>query len=167
MAAATTPHARSSKRPLLPREQPALENSHWSEALIVLSHLTDNSGYADRAAAAVRIFESVVPGKSYLAGHLSRRMEEDEEALFLPAGAAWGRAQDMLTHGPVRLVLVGDSSGPEYRRLHRAALRVYAPHRVVLPLDSEKDAERIDGLGFRLAGMRRCTPAWVTAASPP
>ena len=54
----------------------------------------------------------------------------------------------MLTHGPVRLVLVGDSSGPEYRRLHRATLRVYAPHRVVLPLDSEKDAERIDGLGF-------------------
>ena len=147
----TTP-LRSFEAALLPREQPALDNSHWAEVLIVLSHLTDNSGYADRAAAAVRIFESVVPGKSYLAGHLSRRMEEDEEALFLPAGAAWGRAQDMQTHGPVRLVLVGDSSGPEYRRLHRAALRVYAPHRVVLPLDSEKDAERIDGLGFPTRG---------------
>ena len=100
----------------------------------------------------MRIFESVVPGKSYLAGHLSRRMEEDEEALFLPAGAAWGRAQDMLTHGPVRLVLVGDSSRPEYHRLHRAALRVYAPHRVVLPLDSGIDAERISELGFPTRG---------------
>ena len=147
----TTP-PRSFEAALLPREQPALENSHWAEVLIVLSHLTGNSGYADRAAAAVRIFEPVVPGKSYLAGHLSRRMEEDEEALFLPAGAAWGRAQDMQTHGPVRLVLVGDSSRPEYRRLHRAALRVYVPHRVVLPLDSGIDSERIRELGFATRG---------------
>ena len=143
---------RSFEAALLPREQPVLENSHWAAVLIVLSHLTGNSGYADRAAAAVRIFESVVPGKSYLAGHLSRRMEEDEEALFLPAGAAWGRAQDMQTHGPVHLVLVGDSSRPEYRRLHRAALRVYAPHRVVLPLDSGIDAKRIRELGFPTSG---------------
>ena len=147
----TTPPS-SFEAALLPREQPALDNSHWAEALIVLSHLTNDSGYSDRAAAAVRIFESVVPGKSYLGAHLSRRMEEDEEALFLPAGAAWGRAQDIQIHGPVRLVLVGDSSGPEYRRLHRAALQVYAPHRVVLPLDSERDAGRISELGFPTRG---------------
>ena len=145
----TTP-PRSFEAGLLPREQPALDNGCWAEALLALSHLTGDAGYSDQAAAALKIFESVVPGKSYLGSRASRRMEEDEEALFLPAGAAWGRAQDMLTQGPVTLVLVGDSSGPAYRRLHRAALRVYAPHRVVQPLDTKRDAGQIRELGFPL-----------------
>ena len=135
---------------LLTREQPVLDNSLWAEALLNLSQLTGDEGYAALAAAALRIFEPVVPGKSYLGSHSSRRMEEDEEALFLPAGAAWGRAWDLLTHGPVRLVLVGDSSRPAYRRMHRAALRTYAPHRMVQPLDSKRNAEQIRGLGFPL-----------------
>jgi uncharacterized protein YyaL (SSP411 family) len=86
-------------------------------------------------------------------------MEEDEEALFLPAGSAWGRARDMQTHGPVSLVLVGDSSDPAYRRLHRAALRVYAPHRLVQPLESGRDAGQIRELGFptdREASLYAC-----------
>ena len=145
----TTP-PRSFEAALLPREQPALDNGCWAEALLALSHLTGDAGYSDQAAAALEVFESVVPGKSYLGSHPSRRMEEDEEALFLPAGAAWGRARDMLTHGPVSLVLVGDSSRPGYRRLHRAALRVYAPHRVVQPLDADRDEEQIRELGFPL-----------------
>ena len=56
----------------------------------------------------------------------------------------------MLTHGPVSLVLVGDSSSAAYRRLHRAALQSWVPHRVVQPLDWGRDAERIRGLGFPL-----------------
>ena len=139
---------RSFEAELLPREQPVLDNSCWAEALLTLSQLTGDDEYANRAAAALKIFETVVPGKSYLGTYPSRRMEEDEEALFLPAGAAWGRAQDMLTQGPVRLALVGKSSSPAYRRLHRAALRVYAPHRVVQPLDSERDAAQIRELRF-------------------
>ena len=139
---------RSFEAALLPREQPALDNGSWAEALLILSELTGNGGYARRAAATLSVFDSVVPGKSYLGAHSSRRMEEDEEALFLPAGAAWARARDLLTHGPVSLTLVGDSSGSDFRRLHRAALRIYAPHGVVKPLDSERDAEQIRGLGF-------------------
>ena len=135
---------------LLPREQPVLDNSCWAEALLALSYLAEDKGYRDKAAGTLKIFEAVVPGKSYLGSHDSRRMEEDEEALFLPAGAAWGRAQDMLTHGPVSLVLVGDSSSAAYRRLHRAALQSWVPHRVVQPLDWGRDAERIRGLGFPL-----------------
>ena len=125
-----------------------LDNAHWAEALLTLSHLTGDTGYGDRAEAALRVFETVVPGRSYLGTRASRRMEEDEEALFLPAGSAWGRARDMLTHGPVSFVLVGDSSRADYRRLHRAALGVYAPHRLVQPLDVERDADQIRGLGF-------------------
>ena len=143
----TTP-PRSFEASLLPREQSALDNGHWAEALMVLSHLTDSGQYLERAGAALKKFEDSVPGRSYLGSQQSRRMEEDEEALFLPAGSAWGRAQDMLAQGPVRLVLVGDSSGPEYRRLHGAARQIYAPHRIVLPLDRQRDAERIGKLGF-------------------
>ena len=143
-----TPPPQSFEAGFLRREQPVLDNSGWAEALLVLSHLTGKAGYAERAAAALRIFEQVVPGKSYLGDHASRRMEEDEEALFLPAGAAWGRARSLLTHGPVSLVLVGDASDPSYRPLHQAALRVSAPHKVVQPLDIERDAERIRELGF-------------------
>ena len=143
-----TTQPRSFEAGLLPREQPVLDNAHWAEALLTLSHLTGDTGYGDRAAAALSVFETVVPGKSYLGTRASRRMEEDEEALFLPAGSAWGRARDMLTHGPVSFVLVGDSSRADYRRLHRAALGTYAPHRLVQPLDVERDADQIRGLGF-------------------
>ena len=133
---------------ILAREQPVLDNAHWAEALLSLSYLTGEPGYSDRADTALKIFEDVVPGKSYLGSHSSRRMEEDEEALFLPAGAAWGRARDMLAHGPVSFVLVGDSSTGAYRRLHQAALRVSAPHKIVQPLDSQRDAGRVRELGF-------------------
>ena len=139
---------RSFEASLLPREQPALDNAHWAEALMALAHLTDDDAYQQQAAATLQIFESVIPGKSYLGGHHSRRMEEDEEALFLPAGSAWARARDMLDSGPVRLALVGDSSSSAYRQLHRAAARVYAPHRAVLPLDWQRNARQIRQLGF-------------------
>ena len=133
---------------ILIREEPVLENAHCAEALLTLSYLTGDPRYSERADSALKIFEGVVPGRSYLGSHASRRMEEDEEALFLPAGAAWGRAKDMLAHGPVSLVLVGDSSTAAYRRLHQASLRMHAPHKIVLPLDSERDAAKIRELGF-------------------
>ena len=139
---------RSFEAALLPREQPALDNGYWAESLLTLSALTDGDEYTQRVAVTLDVFDSVVPGRSYLGTHASRRMEEDEEALFLPAGAAWGRGKDMLIQGPVSMVLVGDSSSPAYRRLHQAALRIYAPHRVVRPLDSVRDAEQVGRLGF-------------------
>ncbi len=143
-----TPPPQSFEAGFLQREQPVLDNSCWAEALLALARLTGDETYGDRSAATLKIFEPVVPGKSYLGNHASRRMEEDEEALFLPAGAAWGRAKSLLTHGPVSMVLVGDASDPSYSPLHQAALRIHAPHKVVLPLDIERDAERICELGF-------------------
>ncbi len=145
-----TTAAESFEAALLRPEQPVLDNANWAEALLILSHLTGNDDCAERAAATLAIFDGVVPGRSYLGDHASRRMEEDEEALFLPAGATWGRARDMLTHGPVSLALVGDSSSRDYRRLHHAILGIYAPHRIVQPLDTSRDAQRIRELGFPL-----------------
>lgn len=143
----TTP-PRSFEAGILRREQPVLENSAWAEALLELSHLTADDQYRKLAESGLEAFDEVVPGKSYLGDHSSRRMEEDEEALFLPAGAAWGRARDSLTHGPVSLVMVGDSSDPAYRRLHRAALRISAPHRIVQPLDTQRDTTQVRAWGF-------------------
>ncbi len=140
--------ASSFEAALLPREQPALDNAHWAEALMVLSHLSDDDTYQQQAAAALQVFESIIPGTSYLGDRQSRRMEEDEEALFLPAGSAWARARDMLDNGLVRLALVGDSSSPAFRQLQRAAARVYAPHRVILPLDWQRNARQIRQQGF-------------------
>ena len=145
-----TPAPRSFEAGLLPREQPVLDNGLWAEAMLTLGHLTGDSRYSEQAGAALKAFEPVVPGKSYLGSRASRRMEEDEEALFLPAGSAWGKAKDLQTNGPVSFVLVGDASSAAYRRLHRAALRTNAPHRVVQPLDWERDANQIRGLGFPL-----------------
>ncbi len=133
---------------LLPLEKPVLDNANLAEALLTLSHLTGNTGYSDRAIDSLKVFEPVVPGKSFVGARTSRRMEEDEEALFLPAGSAWGRARDMETHGPVTMVLVGDSATSNYRRLHRAVLRAAAPHRIVQPLDWKLDSQEIRGLGF-------------------
>ena len=145
-----TTEPRSFEANILRREQPVLENSLWAEALLVLSHLTSDDWYRQLAQSALSIFEAVVPGKSYLGNHASRRMEEDEEALFLPAGAAWGRARGFLDHGPVSLVVVGDASDPAYRRLHRSALQVAAPHRIVQPLDTRRDTAQIRAWGFPL-----------------
>ena len=145
----TTP-PRSFEAGFLRREQPVLENSAWAEALLVLAHLTADDHYRQLAESGLKVFAGLVPGRSYLGDHASRRMEEDEEALFLPAGAAWGRALDSLVNGPVSLVVVGDTSDPDYRRLHRAALRISAPHRIVQPLDTRRDASQIRRLGFPL-----------------
>ena len=144
------PAPQSFEASLLPREQPVQDNGGWAEALLLLSHLTGDEGYQQQASATLGVFRSAVPGRSYLGGRASRRMEEDEEALFLPAGSSWGRAQDMATHGPVKMLLIGDSSSPDYRRLQRAALGTFAPHRVVQVLDSRRDEEQIRSLGFPL-----------------
>ena len=72
-----------------------------------------------------------------------------------PPARPAGRARSLLTHGPVSMVLVGDASDPSYRPLHQAALRIHAPHKVVLPLDIERDDQRIRELGFPRSPGRR------------
>lgn len=132
----------------LPRDKPVLENSLLAEALVTLSYLTGEQEYLTLARSTMETFEGIVPGSSYLGLKKSRRMEEDEERLFLPAGSAWGRAWDMLVSGPVHLVLIGSASGRQARSLLSAALKTYAPHQIIQLLDPEKDGDRIDELGF-------------------
>lgn len=137
---------------LLAKEKPIMENSLLAEALLVISGLTGEDEYQAQASNALRLFEAVVPGGSYLGPKHSRRMEEDEEQLFLPAGSAWARACDMLSRRPVHLVIVGSSSNAGTQRLLKAALKTYAPHRIVQLLDPERDMQRIGSLGFPAQG---------------
>jgi uncharacterized protein YyaL (SSP411 family) len=130
------------------RHKPLLENARLAEVLVTVATLTGESHSQHLARQTLEAFQDVVPGRSYLGPAGLRRMEEDEEALFLPAGAAWGRAWDLLVHGPVHLVLVGSLTHPRARGLFKAAQRVYVPHRVLQLLDPDRDAARIAALGF-------------------
>ena len=134
-------------------EKPVLENSLLAEALLSIADLNRDDEYLSLARNTLEIFQGVVPGKSYLGPEKSRRMEEDEERLFLPAGSAWARAWDMLSQGPVRLVVVGEASHPGTKGLLRAALKVHVPHRIVQPLDPQKDDETIASLGFPVGNI--------------
>ena len=132
----------------LPKEKPVLENALLAEALASIVDLNGDAEYQALAKNTLESFQGIVPGKTYLGAGESRRMEEDEERLFLPAGSAWGRAWDMLSRGPVRLAVVGETSHPGTRSLLKAALKAYVPHRVVQPLDPRYDGEIIASMGF-------------------
>ena len=94
------------------------------------------------------LFRDVAPGSSYKGPPGFRRMEEDEERLYLPAAPVWAIAWDMLEHGPVDLVLVGAAADRRTQRLLRSALRVFAPHRIIQVLDPQEDEVRVSALGF-------------------
>ena len=142
--------AESSAEPTIwdARHKPVLDNARLAEVLVTLATLTGEAHYQHLARQTLETFQDSVPGHSYLGPAGLRRMEEDEEVLFLPAGAAWGRAWAMLVHEPVHLVLVGSLTHATARELFKAAQRVYVPHRVLQLLDPERDAARIAALGF-------------------
>ena len=132
----------------LAKEKPVIENALLAEGLAIIGCLTGDESYQAQAAKILATFESIMPGSSFLGPKGSRRVEEDEERLFLPAGAAWARARQMLACGPVHLVIVGAVADPATRKLLAASLKTYVPHRVVQTLDPERDRERIADLGF-------------------
>ena len=132
--------------------KPVLENSLLAVGMIRLSCLTGQQALEQRARDTLSLFRGVAPGSSYLGPPGLRRMEEDEEVLYLPAAPVWAKAWDMLQRGPVHFVLVGSSSDRRTRRLLKSALRVYAPHRIVQVLDIQDDEGRISSLGFPVDG---------------
>ena len=132
----------------LARERPVLENALLAENLATMSCLTGNDHYQNQAMGILETFESVVPNSSFLGPRQSRRVEEDEERLFMPASSAWARARHLLSSGPVHLVIVGSPANPLTKKLLRAALKTYMPHRVVQTLDPDQDSGRIASLGF-------------------
>ena len=137
----------------MPGIEPVLENALLAEGLITLATITGEERYLDAARATLAVFSAAVPGRSYLGAPGARRMEEDEEQLFLPAGSAWARAWDDMDSGPVHLVVVGDSSDRTTEGLVKAALRARTPGWVVQVLDPKMESELVGNLGFPADGL--------------
>ena len=129
-------------------DKPVLENSLLAEAWLVLSQLTGDETYRRLARNTIETFLDIAPDSSYSGARGSRRMEEDEERLFLPAGAAWGRAWDMLEFGSVRLVVIGSLEDARTNAILKAANMIYAPHKITQLLEPEKHSDRIAAQGF-------------------
>ena len=132
----------------LARERPVLENALLAEGLLAMGCLTGNEEYQKQASQTLDTFKSIVPGSSFLGPRQSRRVEEDEERLFMPAASAWGRASDLLRSGPVHAVVIGDSSLNATKSLVRAALKARTPGWVVQVLDPHVEPDTVGKLGF-------------------
>ena len=132
----------------VPLIKPVLENALLAEALTALATLAGQETYLDTARATLETFSVVVPGRSYLGAQGARKMEEDEEQLFLPGASAWARAWDTMDSRPVHLVVVGDSSHKTTKGLVKVALRAKTPGWVVQILDPKIDPDMVSDLGF-------------------
>ena len=139
----------------MPGIMPVLENALLAEALIARATITEEERYLVAARAILDAFSGAVPGRSYLGPPGARRMEEDEERLFLPAASAWARAWNTMDSGPVRLVVVGESVHRTTKSLVKAALRARTPGWVVQVLDPRMEADLVGSFGFPADG----TPA--------
>ena len=136
----------------MPGIKPVLENALLAEALISLEAITGKEKYLSGARSVLDAFSGAVPGRSYLGPAGARRMEEDEERLFLPAASAWARAWDMLESGPVHLVVVGDRALKTTKSLVNAALKARTPGWAVQILDPGIEADMVERLGFPADG---------------
>lgn len=138
----------TSGEPPLAGVKPVLENALLVEAMVTLATINRDEEYLDVAGATLDTFSEVVPGRSYLGPPGVRRVEEDEERLFLPAASAWARASDLMRSGPVHLVVIGDSSLNTTKALVKAALKARTPNWVVQILDPNVEPDTVGKLGF-------------------
>ena len=129
-------------------DMPVLENALLAEAMVTIYYLTGDQLYNDLARSTLNKFSQIIPGRSFIGDSNSRRMEEDEEVLFLPAGSAWARAYDMLSNGPIHYILIGDSSSQIFKRMDNTLSGIYAPHKIYERLDTQENKNRISQLGF-------------------
>lgn len=134
--------------PALPGVKPVLENALLAEALVSLGTITGSEGYLDEARTTLDAFSGVVPGQSYVGPPALRKVEEDEERLFLPAASAWARASEILESGAVHLVVVGDSNHRITKELVRAGFKAKTLRWVVQILDPVEGPDVVQSLGF-------------------
>ena len=134
--------------PPLARVKPVLENALLVEAMVTLATINQDEECFEAARATLDTFSEVVPGRSYLGPPRIRRVEEDEERLYLPAASAWARASGLMRSGPVHLVVIGDGSLNATKVLIRAALKARTPGWVVQILDPNIEPDTVGKLGF-------------------
>jgi len=112
---------------LAERQKSIQENAVCAELLTRLHHLTRSDEYADAARATLEAFAPSHPALGYFA-------------------AGYAKQVDLLLNQPAAVNIVGAPVDQATRDLHRAALRLDAPYRVLQLLDPERDAARLEAL---------------------
>ncbi len=111
------------------RQKSLQENAACAEVLIRLHHLTRSEEYREAAEATLEAFASSYHVLGYFAAGYAQKVET-----FL--------------NGAVEVSIVGAATGEKARALHRAALALDVPARVVQVLDPQRDASRLDALAL-------------------
>ncbi len=114
---------------LAERQKSLQDNAVCAELFIRLHHLTRGEEYKQVARAALEVF---APSYNTL-GHFA---------------AAYARQVDLLLNPPAEVNIVGVPEREAARSLHRAALALDAPFRIVQLLDPERDADRLEALSL-------------------
>jgi len=114
---------------LAERQKPFQDNAACAEVFIRLHHLTRSEEHRQIAQATLEAF-----APSYQAlGHFA---------------AAYARQVDVLLKPPPEVNIVGEAESEGVRALHRAALTLDVPCRIVQLLDPARDAARLDALAL-------------------
>jgi uncharacterized protein YyaL (SSP411 family) len=107
------------------RQKSLQDNAVCAEVLVRLNHLTREGRYADAARGTLEAFA----GAYAPMGHFA---------------AGYAKAADMLLNPPAAVNIVGSADGAE--ALHRVALALVAPSRIVQVLDAARDEKRLAAL---------------------
>jgi uncharacterized protein YyaL (SSP411 family) len=132
---------------LAERQKSLQDNAVCAEVFILLHHLTRRDEYEQVAQATL---EALAPSYHAL-GHFA---------------AAYARQVDLLLNPPAEVNIVGaDSEGA--RALHRAALALDVPYRIVQLLDPERDTARLEALSLPQEPSPAAYVCLRTMCSPP
>jgi uncharacterized protein YyaL (SSP411 family) len=110
-------------------EKPLDENSLASMLLTRLYHVTGDETYRQRA----KFTLEAVSGQYVKYGYMA---------------STYALAIDLFLNEPTLIVIVGRPAEPETIRLLEASLRPYDPRKLIIPLDPERDRERLNSLGY-------------------
>jgi len=111
------------------RQKSVQENAVCAEVFTRLHYLTREEEYRRVAQAALEAFVNAYPHLGYFAADYARQV-------------------DTFLNPPVEINIVGDAAQEATRVLHRAALALDQPSRVVQLLHPQRDADRLDALSL-------------------
>ncbi len=111
------------------RDKPMDENSIAATALIRLSHNMSDTGIAEAAGRALKLYTA------------------DFERYGIMA-ASYALGLDMYLNGPLGITIVGPLKGGEFDKFKKESLNVYDARRSILYLDAQKESKRIKQLGY-------------------
>ena len=112
---------------LAERQKSVQDNAVCAEVFIRLHHLTREDGYREVARTTLEAFVSAYPHLGHFA-------------------AGYARQVDTLLNPPAEVNIVGDPAAAPVQAMHRAALALDLPSRVVQVLHPERDAARLEAL---------------------